>query len=148
MYQIIDITGNCEYAKEISDIESLCFLNEKWSSDLIYNELKNNKSIYLIFIYDDKIIGYLNAYPSYDEIELMRIAILPIHQNKGFGMQLVNYLKQYALNENFKRITLEVRSKNTGAINLYTKCGFRQDGVRKKYYTNPSDDAILMSYGL
>lgn len=148
MYQIVNITGAFEYAKEIYDIESSCFPNEKWSFDSIYDELKNGKSIYLIFIYDDKIAGYLNAYPSYDEIELMRIAILPQHQNNGFGMQLIDYLKEYSLNENLKRIILEVRSRNKGAINLYTKCGFKQDGVRKKYYINPTDDAILMSCGL
>ena len=67
---------------------------------------------------------------------------------RALGLSLVNRIISVAKEKNCKIIYLEVRSKNNAAINLYEKCGFIRSGLRKNFYTNPTDDAFIMELNI
>ena len=108
----------------------------------VKDDIKNNPfSKYLIFIDNNKILGYLNYYLIYDRIEIANFDVLPDYQNNHIGTKLLDYL----INKYFNRvsnITLEVKIDNTKAINLYKKMGFIEKTIRKNYYNGI--DGILM----
>ncbi len=82
----------------------------------------------------------------FDDAELIRIAVEPGLRRQGIGEQLLNDLLQEVKKRDIHDIFLEVRSGNEAAIGLYTKAGFVNAGIRKGYYSNPTEDAIIMRY--
>ncbi len=82
----------------------------------------------------------------FDDAELIRIAVEPGLRRQGIGEQLLNDLLQEVKKRDIHDIFLEVRSSNEAAIGLYTKAGFVNAGIRKGYYSNPAEDAIIMRY--
>lgn len=107
----------------------------------VKRDLANNPfSHYLLYIENDKIIGYLNYYLMYEKIEIANFNVLNDYQNKGIGTKLIKYLiDEYKIVEN---ITLEVREDNLKAIHIYEKMGFKKVAIRKNYYGGI--DGILM----
>ncbi len=148
MFTLKNISGDVSYAEDIYNIDLKCFGESSWSYELIFKALENNKAICIVYIQGSKVIGYLSASMVLDELTMERIAVLENYRKNGIGKMLVENLIKLAQNENISVINLEVRSQNTGAIALYTKCGFNFDTIRKKYYQNPLDDAVLMSLKL
>lgn len=82
----------------------------------------------------------------FDDAELIRIAVDTTFRRQGIGEQLLSDLLQEVRKRDINDIFLEVRSSNEAAIGLYTKAGFINAGVRKGYYSNPTEDAIIMRY--
>ena len=78
-----------------------------------------------------------------DELEVTNVATMPDLRRRGVGRALVNALLGYAREENFRRVTLEVRESNAPAIALYESLGFTPCGLRKNFYTQPSENAII-----
>ena len=72
--------------------------------------------------------------------------VVPSERRKGIATSLIRKLIEYGAENNLDYITLEVRQSNIPAINLYSNNGFEKVGVRKKYYSTPTEDAILMNY--
>lgn len=108
----------------------------------VYDDINNNPfSRYLVYLLDEKIIGYLNYYYIYDRIEIANFNVLEKYQKNGYGKSLLEYLISKYENV-VKNITLEVRIDNQKAISLYEKEGFRKVGMRKNYYEGI--DGILM----
>jgi len=148
MCNIVNVSGDVTYAHQIHNLDKECFFNDCWSYELIEAELSSKKNIYLICKLGEKIVGYLNASVVLDEAELNRIAVSPLHRRNGIANFLMDSLLRQLESSECTRLMLEVRSQNKGALALYDKCGFKTDTVRKNYYKNPSDDAILMSLEL
>ena len=95
---------------------------------------------WLLYLIDNKIVGYLNYYLMYEKIEIANFNVLEKYQNKGIGTKLIKYLiDNYS---NVDNITLEVKSDNNKAIHLYEKMGFKRTAIREKYYHGI--DGILM----
>lgn len=108
----------------------------------ITSDIDNNPfSKYLLYIEDDKIVGYINYYLMYDKMEIANFNVLDDYQNKGIGGKLLSYLIDNYKN-NVDNITLEVKCDNNKAIYLYKKNGFVETTIRKGYYNGV--DAILM----
>ena len=107
----------------------------------VKSDLNNNPfSHYLLFIENDKILGYLNYYLMYDRIEIANFDVLEDYQNKHIGTSLIEFLiKKYS---NINNMTLEVREDNLKAIHIYEKMGFKKVAIRKNYYNEI--DGILM----
>jgi len=145
MYDIINISGNPLYAECIHSLDEKCFPDDNWSLSMIEKELRQNCGIYFICMHNEIPVGYLNANTILDEIELNRICVLPQFRRHGIADKLMNTLFSYSEDNDFSVIHLEVRSKNWGAVALYKKHNFKADTLRKGYYHNPSDDAVLMS---
>ena len=78
-----------------------------------------------------------------DEGYIANVAVSPVFRRQGIGRQLVRTLLERSKDLAF--VTLEVRASNAAAIALYTECGFQSVGVRKKFYSHPTEDALLMT---
>ncbi len=80
--------------------------------------------------------------------ELEAVVTAPEHRRQGLGAQLVQAVVEWSDSLDAERLVLEVRASNLNAYRLYQRLGFRQDGVRRGYYLQPAEDAILMSLQL
>ena len=102
----------------------------------------NPFSKYFILFDKEDIIGFLNFTHMYEKIEIVNINILDSYKGKGYSKLLMNSLLNYKEENNVENITLEVNKENSIAINLYKSYGFKEVGIRKRYYNGI--DGILM----
>lgn len=126
-------------------IDLICFPNDAWNENLISEELIKGKQSYFALFLNDEMIAYLNGFTVDSEAELNRIAVLTEHRNKGIGRYLLNEYVNFLKENGCTRLMLEVRETNHPAISLYASAGFKKDGIRKNYYTNPAENAVLLS---
>jgi len=148
MFDLINVNRDLKYVKDIFLIDSICFAHDNWSENLIQNEISKGISNYIVCVSCNDVIGYLSYRIVFDEAELDRIAVLPNYRNKGIASLLMQeFIDNCSKNKTLK-ITLEVRQSNENAILLYKKFGFSEDCIRKDYYFEPKENAILMSLKL
>lgn len=116
-----------------------------WSEDAFRKELTSNAvARYLVAEKDGRVIGFAGAWVILDESHITNIAILEDYRGQGYGRALTTALMQYLSNLGAAYATLEVRKSNTTAQNLYVSLGFIKLGVRKRYYEDNNEDALLM----
>lgn len=128
----------------IVELENRCF-TVPWSRDAFYNELNKNKfACYIVLEQEDQIIGYCGAWLVIDEAHITNIAILPEFRGQKLGEALLNKMIERSREKGIERMTLEVRESNTVAQSLYKKLGFQNGAVRKNYYSDNQEDAIVM----
>lgn len=134
-----------EDAKEIFAIEMECF-SVPWSLDSIETELLNeDKKLYYVVEDANGVIGYAGAWLVYDEGQITNIAIRPSARRQGFGAKLTSALIEECFKRGMHEIFLEVRISNLSALSLYRQLGFTVKGMRKNYYSEPKEDAYIMS---
>ena len=134
-----------EDAKEIFAIEMECF-SVPWSLDSIEIELlTEDKKLYYVIENTDGVIGYAGAWLVYDEGQITNIAIRPSARRQGFGAKLTSALIEECFKRGMNEIFLEVRVSNLSALSLYRQLGFTVKGMRKNYYSEPKEDAYIMS---
>ncbi len=112
------------------------------SKENIIKDINNSNFKYFIAKYNDIIIGYISICYVMD-IDIEAIVVRKDYQNQGIGSLLLKHVFEFAKTNNMNNIFLEVRVSNKKAINLYTKNGFEQIDVRKKYYPDNLEDAII-----
>lgn len=117
-----------------------------WNYNILKNELKNSSSIYLCCKSNYKILGFAGITIILDTAELNNIVIKKTERGKGLSSLLLKELIASAKAKNCKYINLEVASTNEIAINLYKKFGFKQVGIRPKYYNGI--DALLFTLNI
>lgn len=138
----------------LEDIDQICSIEQEvfptpWSAEAFYNELMNNHfAHYIVIESDEKVIGYGGMWTIMDEAHVTNIAILKAYQGKKLGEQLLTKMQQLAYDQGIRRMTLEVRVSNLVAQRLYEKLGFYSVGVRRAYYTDNQEDAMIMSANL
>ncbi len=118
---------------------------DAWSEKSILETLEQTNTICLIAEKAGRTAGYLLAYTAADEAEIARIAVVKELQRQGAARALLAKLESVCGSEGIKKILLDVRSGNGAARALYTSTGFKEDGIRQRFYENPAEDAILMS---
>lgn len=129
---------------QILEVEHACFTTP-WSREAFYNELHNNKfAVYIVLEEDKKIIGYCGAWIVIDEAHVTNVAILPEHRGRKLGAAMLEKLMMIAREMGAKSMTLEVRVSNYVAQSLYRKFGFQNGGIRKNYYSDNLEDALVM----
>lgn len=134
-----------EDAKEIFAIEMDCF-SVPWSLDSIEAELMNQeKKLYYVIEDTEGVVGYAGAWLVYDEGQITNIAIRPSARRQGFGATLTRALIEECFKRGMHEIFLEVRISNLSALSLYRQLGFTVKGMRKNYYSEPKEDAYIMS---
>ena len=134
-----------EDAKEIFAIEMECF-SVPWSLDSIETELLNeDKKLYYVVEDANGVVGYAGAWLVYDEGQITNIAIRPSARRQGFGAKLTSALIEECFKRGMHEILLEVRISNLSALSLYRQLGFTVKGMRKNYYSEPKEDAYIMS---
>lgn len=130
------------YSKEIAEIERYCF-STPWTDEQIKNSGDN--TLFFLAKADNKAVGYGGMYTVLDEGYVTNIGVMPQFRGKGLGKRLTNCLIEYSIQSGLSFLTLEVRPTNVVAIGLYKSLGFSVQGVRKKFYSNPTEDGLIMT---
>lgn len=135
------------------DLESIAKLEEKcitppWSYNALCEFSSYDTSRILVASYNNEVYGYITYSVVLDEVQIANIAVHPEQRRRGIAENLLKTLFATSLKNGMSLITLEVRESNLPAIKLYKKCNYKEVGRRKKYYTNPTEDAILMNLTL
>jgi len=133
-----------EYLDEIYEIELNSF-SIPWSKqDLARDALENNLSLYFVALRDNKPIGYAGMWHVVTEGHITNIAVSTEYRKMGVGQMLMDEIERIAREKNMIGITLEVRMNNTAAQRLYMKNGYVVEGLRKNYYADTKEDALIM----
>lgn len=129
----------------VYELSKICF-NIPWSLDSISNELENKLAKYVVAEDSStkEVIGYAGVWIVAGEGDITNIAVNPSYRKQGIASDLLNKILETCSKNNCTDITLEVRVSNIPAQNLYTKFGFVNEGIRKKYYSDNGEDAIIM----
>ncbi len=126
----------------LAEIEKNCF-HAPWSEKMLREEL--GKGIFLVAERDGQAVGYVGCQTVLDEGYITNVAVSPDCRRQGIGRALIEELAQRARAQGLSFVTLEARASNAPAIALYEGAGFDRVGMRKNFYTAPSEDAVLMT---
>ena len=129
--------------KSILNISELSF-PISWSLESLQSELDNKFAKYVVLKKGNCIVGYGGMWVIIDEAHVTNIAIHPDARGHGGGDIIVEALFRVCRKHKVTAITLEVRSSNFAAINLYKKYGFEKEGLRPHYYEDNEEDAVIM----
>lgn len=133
---------------EILEIEKLSFPSP-WSRRLFLDELANpNSHIVLARDDTDTILGFACFWIVADETHILNIAVHPKFRRQGVAKRLLTHVLEFAKDKGISYFALEVRNRNVAAIEFYKGFGFKAVGVRKGYYADTGEDAILMELEL
>lgn len=127
----------------ILEVENSSF-SVPWTRGSFEGEIKNSRANYLVAKIDEKIVGYVGVWIILDEGHITNVAVHKDYRSQKIGDKLVSEIINLCKEKNVVSITLEVRSSNTIAQNLYKKYGFTFAGIRKEYYSDNKEDALLM----
>ncbi len=131
----------------VMEIESVSFGTHHWAKESFLNEMNNQLGRYysLTDFRNNKIIGYFGYWLILDEVHITTIAVHPEYRGNSLGeLQLVQLLEK-VLGQTVHWVTLEVRTSNYSAQNLYYKYSFESAGLRHKYYQDNREDALIMT---
>lgn len=129
---------------QVLQIEGRAY-NNPWSRAVFEAELVQGISrTYLVALDGKEVVGYCGTLYITDEAHITNIAVDPSFQRNHIGTRLLSHVVRLAWERHIKGITLEVRVSNFGAQRLYQKFGFQPAGVRKGYYQDSGEDAIIM----
>ena len=136
-------TMNATHVSQVAELEKLCF-SDPWSEKSVASELNNPLSLWLVAQEGERLAGYVGSQTVLDETDMMNIAVHPDYRRCGVAQQLVVQLVADLKRRGSRCLTLEVRASNDPARKLYEKLGFQQIGLRKNYYRNPREDALIL----
>ena len=145
IYRLMDEAS----VNDIFNISKECF-STPWSIESIKAELTNPLAKYIIALDEENnaVVGFVGAWIIVGEASITNIAVTSSYRNQGVANNLIQSLIKTCLDLNCYLINLEVRASNIKAQNLYKKNGFLVDGLRKGYYEDNKEDAILMTKNL
>jgi len=133
--------------EKVLKIERECF-SDPWSENAFRSDLKNELASLIVAEFEKTIVGFSNLYIVAGEIQIGNFAVATGFRNRGVGKKLMERVVETAKDNNCGQLILEVRKSNTPAIDLYKSYGFVETGMRKDYYNNPNESAILMTMEL
>ena len=128
---------------EIETIERRAY-HTPWSRSMFASELAKGTSICLGAFEGDRLIGYVINSRYVDAWHVMNVAVDPDHRRRGIATRMLEALFEMTEHDGRRGYTLEVRVSNQGAIDLYERLGFERRGVRRGYYTDNREDALVM----
>lgn len=117
---------------------------EPWSQRSYEDALSNENACYIVAELQGRIVGCCGLWQSFEDADICNVAVEESCRRKGIALQMLRFLMALGEKRGAAHFTLEVRSGNTAAIRLYEKLGFRTEGVRKGFYQNPKEDALIM----
>ena len=127
----------------VAEIERQCYATP-WHENAYYTEISNRAASYFVARLDGKVVGYGGIWVVMDEAHITTLAVSPERQGKKIGERILQALLEEAVIHGATRATLEVREGNVVAQNLYRKYGFREAAIRKNYYTDNHENAVVM----
>ena len=132
-----------DHVAQVAALERQCFA-DPWSEGSIASELDNPLSLWLVAEQDGAVCGYVGSQTVLDETDMMNIAVHPDCRRQGIATALIEELVARLKERGSHILRLEVRESNTPAIALYNSMGFTQLGIRKNYYRNPKENALIL----
>ena len=141
MIEILEM--NASHITQVAALEAICF-SDPWSEKSVASELTNPLSYWLVAVEGETGAGYVGAQTVLEETDMMNIAVHPDYRRQGLAERLVDSLVAGLQEKGSRCLTLEVRQSNAPAIGLYEKKGFSQIGLRKNYYRNPKEHALIL----
>lgn len=131
----------------VLEISNLSF-SSPWSKDSIKNEINNPIAKYIVARegFNNNVIGFIGIWIIAGEGDITNIAVHPDYRGKKIASDLLKHLFNLCIDNNCNIINLEVRSSNIAAQNLYKKFDFKEIAIRKGYYSDNKEDAIIMQF--
>lgn len=129
-----------KYLDDVYEIEKICFSNP-WSKEDLERQIDTETSHFLVADMDGRAVGYMGLQIFAGEGYVTNVAVLPEYRGRGIAKALI----AEQMKNDMEFITLEVRESNTPAIHLYTKSGFEKVGVRPDFYSDPTENAVIMT---
>ena len=134
---------------EPSDLSAIDAIEQRayptpWSRSMFASELAKPTSICLGAFEGDELVGYVINSRYVDAWHVMNVAVDPDRQRRGIATALLERLFELTTDDERRGYTLEVRISNAGAIRLYERLGFEPRGIRRGYYTDNREDALIM----
>lgn len=137
-----------EDLEEVLEIEDLSFPTPWSRNSFLYELLENERALYLVAKSPlGNVIGYVGIWVIFDEGHITNLAVHPDYRRQGVGKALMLALIEAVRKRDVRHLTLEVRRTNLAAQDLYQKLGFVHMGVRRKYYLDNNEDALIMWKG-
>ena len=128
--------------EEVAGLEQVCF-TENWSYRLLEAGIHSPYDLYFVWEQEGRVWGYCCLRLLAGEGEIQRIAVLPEYRRLGVGRKMMEAMVNHAIRDR-AYASLEVRAGNLAARKLYESFGFAAEAVRKGYYHNPPEDALIM----
>ena len=128
---------------QVAELELRCF-SIPWTRGMLEEELANAYALYLVVATGDRVVGYAGAWIVFDEGHITNIAVDPAARRRGTGRILLAALIEGMQGRGVLAATLEVRRGNAPAIAMYQSFGFTTKGVRRGYYADNNEDALIM----
>ena len=132
-----------EDLERIVEIEASLF-SMPWSKNGFSSTLDSQHMIYLTALWDGEIAGYCGLLQSFDEADIVNVAVAKEYQGRGIAFSMLQELMERGRKKGVADFTLEVRVSNAPAIHVYEKLGFVNEGIRKNFYEKPKEDAMIM----
>ena len=142
MIQVVTMAE--EHISALAQLEKECFA-DPWSEKALAEELTNPNAVFRVALIDEEVAGYVGMLHVLDEGDICNVAVFDIFRRRGVATALIQHLVDYAMENQLSFITLEVRESNIGAQKFYETMGFETIGIRKNFYDNPKEHAILMN---
>ncbi len=133
-----------DHTAALAELEQICF-SRPWSKQSLDSETENPAAVFLAAVENGEVLGYCGMHCAAGECYMDNVAVFPQHRGKGVATTLLEALLEEARRRGGEFLSLEVRPSNTGAVRLYEKLGFRREGRRKSFYTDPREDALLLT---
>lgn len=142
MFKIVPF--NAELIGGVENIEKSCF-SAPWTRCGLESELSNQTARFFVALENGEAIGYIGVHFILDEGYIANLAVLREHRGRGAAAALIGEIIKNAKEEKLAFVSLEVRKSNFAAISLYEKSGFESVGIRKNFYSDPIEDALIMT---
>jgi ribosomal-protein-alanine N-acetyltransferase len=131
-----------EFFEMLAELEHLT-IPDGWSAASFKSEAEKTCGYVIYVTYEDNIAALLTAYDSVYEGNITNVAVHPSYRRRGLAERMIAEFERLLPND-AESIFLEVRETNIAAISLYKKCGFEPVGIRKNFYSNPRENAVVM----
>ena len=133
-----------EHLTALSTLEGKCF-SCPWSEESFSECLENDRYLFIGAFDKGNLVGYGGIITLFNEGDVANIAVDESYRGRGIGRAILSRLCDEARGRGVELLYLEVRESNTAARSLYDSFGFTVDGVRKNYYSRPTENAVLMT---
>ena len=149
MSESVSLTANYRKMTE-ADVQAIAILESEifpdaWTSQGIYETFCQKQALVTVAEVEGEIAGYCIIYYVMDEGEIARIAVGSKFRRQRIGRGLLDYTCENCKERQVERLLLDVRESNMGARTFYKSYGFAEDGIRKNFYEQPKEHAVLMS---
>lgn len=130
--------------KSAALLEEMCLGNEAWSYESVKDAFNKEYYYYFIAVLDGVHVGNVLFTRSFDEADISNVCVSSEYRERKIAYSMLEFSIDYMKKEGVEHFTLEVRQGNSKALGLYQKLGFESAGVRPDFYSNPTEDAVIM----